>query len=93
MHMPYITHATFLYLMHTFYDTTSSSNLVHKLSSSSSFSSLKLSNRFDSPPFATTSSLLLLLPGTLVSTVPFEVFPALKCEGVNNVSRVGICCF
>ena len=21
------------------------------------------------------------------------VFPALKCVGVNNVSRVGICCF
>ena len=21
------------------------------------------------------------------------IFPALKCVGVNNVSRVGICCF
>ena len=23
----------------------------------------------------------------------YMIFPALKCVGVNNVSRVGICCF
>ena len=27
------------------------------------------------------------------ATVFLLVFPALKCVGVNNVSRVGICCF
>ena len=41
----------------------------------------------------TIENVLLIVILYIYSIVTSTIFPALKCVGVNNVSRVGICCF